>query len=112
MFINSLRTIHHARTVMRINDMYVNGKKPSIWLSIDGTVQNYARYKTNYKVPDNTMKSWIHASTQVDVIIKDLEKCTEDFPGQYVSLVGECPTYGTVDSLHLCYSPKYLPPPK
>jgi hypothetical protein len=106
-----LRTIQHARTIMRINDMYVHGKKPSIWVSNDGTVQNYVRYKNNYNIPDKTMKSWIRSSTQLEVILKDIEKCSVDFPGQYVSLVGECPTYGTVDSLYLCFSPRYLPPP-
>ena len=111
MLTNGLRTIHHARTIMRINDMYVNGKRPGIWLSNDGSLQNYVRYKGNYNIPDNSMKSWIKASTQVEVILKDLERCTDDFPGQYISLVGECPTYGTVDTMHLCYSPRYLNPP-
>lgn len=103
-----LRTVKQARTLMKINEMYVNKVRPSIYRSRDGSLDSYVNYRTGYQLPDNTLEGWVNIVEQTNKIVKDIDKCSEEFPDQYISLVGKCPNSDVVEVLHMCYRPKYL----
>lgn len=100
-----LKTIQHARTVVKINEMYLHNIRPAIYRSADGGVSRFIPYKKNYKSgfsPNDVCM----LKDQTEEILKDIEKCSKEFPTQYVSLVGQSmEREGVIESIHLCYKP-------
>jgi hypothetical protein len=100
-----LRTFHRARTIVRLNEMYLRNVRPAIYRSKNGCVTKYIPYKTDYE-PGCKMSQLFEMSAQTDQVMIDLDNCSAKFPTQYVSLVGiDTERPEVIDSLYLCYKP-------
>ena len=101
------KSLHHARTVVKINEMYVHNIRPAIYRSVDGSATRLVPYRQNYK-HGSLLSEACTLNSQTEQILKDIEKCSKEYPTQYVSLVGESVDRGgVIESTHLCYKPHY-----
>ena len=100
-----MKTIHHARTVVQINEMYLHNIRPAIYRSADGGVSRFVPYKSHYKSGFSPGDVCV-LKDQTDEILEDIEKCSKEFPTHYISLVGKSTDReGVIESVHLCYKP-------
>lgn len=82
-----LRPFHDARITVRLSDMFLNKVKPTIQRSRDGTLQSYIPWKTSYET-GYVLDSWNSAIDQGQLVLDDLRLCAQEYPQEYISIVG------------------------